>query len=61
MMTGTMVNLPLKYQGILSNLNIWSLIAKYDIFYYITQSLFKFKFNIEILLIPLHKNKTNWR
>ena len=60
-MTGTMVNLPLKYQGILSHLNIWSLIAKYDIFYYITQSLFKFKFNIEILLIPLHKNKTNWR
>lgn len=61
MMKGTMVNLPLKYQGILSNLNICSLIAKYDIFYYITQSLLKFKFNIEILLIPLHKNKTNWR
>lgn len=55
MMKGTMVNLSLKYQGILSNLNIWSLIAKYDIFYYITQSLFKFKFNIEILLISLHK------
>lgn len=56
-MKGTMVNLSLslKYQGILSNLNIWSLIAKYDIFYYITQSLFKFKFNTEILLISLHK------